>query len=208
MKFILSISMIAFFTSSLLSQGFEVKAEGEQTFSFTDKRNQVLFYSQTPIEDINGMTTALEGTATFNPSDLNSLKGEIVIPVSSLKSGIDMRDEHMRSEGWLDASKYPNVKFEIKDVKNVNVVTSNKIEAVVVGDFTLRGVTKQEEAAVVLTYLDESPETQRRAKGDLLSVNGSMDISLSDYNVENKLIGQKVADKISLKINIVGSNQF
>jgi len=77
-----------------------------------------------------------------------------------------------------------------------------------VGDLTIKGITKQTESSVSLMYLEESEETKARFPGDLLSVKTSFNIILSDYGIENKIIGQKVADEIELNVNIVGSNKI
>ena len=54
------------------AQGFKVKATGEQTFNFEDKRNQVKFFSTTPLEDITGISNAVKGKVTLNVSDIKT----------------------------------------------------------------------------------------------------------------------------------------
>jgi hypothetical protein len=39
-----------------------------------------------------------------------------------------------------------------------------------------------------------------------LGVQSNFNVNLSDYDVENMLIGQKVAEEIEININMVGSN--
>ncbi len=101
---------------------------------------------------------------------------------------------------------YPTITFKIKSVKNVKKLSDNKLEAEVVGDFSLHGVTKEVTAHTTITYLDESNATKDRGPGDLLGVNGKFNIKLSEYKVANKVLGQKVSDDIAITINIVGSN--
>ncbi len=117
----LSVVLIAFTIS--FAQGFKVKATGEQTFNFEDKygRNQVSFFSTTPLEDITGISNAVMGKVTFNVGDIKTLKGSISIPVASIKTGIDLRDEHLKSDNWLDAENYPEITFMIKKVGDVKV---------------------------------------------------------------------------------------
>jgi len=191
-----------------LAQGFKVKATGEKTFNFEDKysRNQASFFSTTPLEDITGVSNAVMGKVTFNVGDVKSLKGSISIPIASIKTGIDLRDEHLRSDNWLDAESYPEIIFMIKKVGDVKVTADNKLVAKVTGDFTAHGVTKEVVADVTMTYLDESEQTKERAPGDLLGVQATFNIVLSDYDVENMVVGQKVSEDIEISINIVGSS--
>jgi polyisoprenoid-binding protein YceI len=209
MKIILKTFLIIFVAVSALSaQGFKVKATGEQTFNFQDKkgRNQATFFSTTPLEDVTGLSNDVKGKVTLNVSDIKSLKGSISIGTASLKTGIDLRDEHLRSRNWLDAENYPEITFTIKKVSDINVIADNKLEAKVTGDFSAHGVTKEVVADVTMTYLDESEQTKQRAPGDLLGVQAKFNIVLSDYDVENMIVGQKVSDNIEVSVNIVGSN--
>jgi len=188
------------------AQGFKVKASGEQTFNFEDKRNQVKFFSTTPLEDITGISNAVKGKVTLNVGDIKNMKGSISIPVSSIKTAIDLRDEHLRSENWMDAENYPEISFVIKSVGDVKVAADNKLEVKVTGDFTAHGVTKEVVADVSLTYLDASEQTKQYAPGDLLGVQAKFNITLSDFEVENMVVGQKVSESIEITVTLRGSN--
>ena len=209
MKKTLSIfAVIMIFTASIFAQGFKVKASGEQTFNFLDKagRNQTTFFSTTPLEDITGLSGDVKGNVTFNVNDVKTLKGKITVSVASIKTGIDLRDEHMRSAGWLDAETYPEISFEIKKVSDVKSLADNKLTVKITGIYTMHGVTKDVTADATLTYLDESEQTKMRAAGDLLGVQAKFNVKLSDYGVNNKVVGQKVSESVEVSVNIVGSN--
>ncbi|UCH65239.1 MAG: YceI family protein [Ignavibacterium sp.] len=209
MKNLLIIFIVIIFSAiSVFPQGFKVKAKGEQTFSFKDKygRNQASFYSSTPVEDITGLTNDVYGNASFEVSDISTLKGKISIPVTSLRTGIELRDEHLQGPGWLNAEEYPEITFVIKSVSDAKSVADNKLEAKVKGDFSVHGITKEVVADVNLTYLDEGEQTKKRAPGDLLGVEAKFNISLSDYDVDNMVLGQKVSDDIAVTATLVGSN--
>jgi len=200
--------VVILLVGTISPQGFKVKAKGEQTFSFNDKygRNQASFYSSTPVEDITGLSNDLGGSASFNVADITTLKGSISLSTASLKTGIELRDGHLQGPDWLDAEKYPEISFVIKSVSDVKSLADNKLEAKVKGDFTVHGVTKEIVADVNMTYLDESEQTEKRAPGDLLGVEAKFNIVLSEYNVDNMLMGQKVSDNIKITVTIVGSN--
>lgn len=207
-KTLSSIALLIFFSASLFAQGFKVKASGEQSFNFADKggRNQATFFSTTPLEDINGLTNDVKGTVTFNVNDLTSLKGTIKVSVASIKTGINLRDEHLQSEDWLNAGDFPEVTFTIKSVSDIKILDDNKAQAKIKGDFTMHGVSKEITANSTLTYLDESEQTKMRAPGDLLGVQANFNVKLSDFGVKNKIVGQKVAEVVEVGVNMVGSN--
>jgi polyisoprenoid-binding protein YceI len=205
-KIIKTIILLIAAVSLSFAQGFKVKATGEQTFNFEDKRNQVKFFSTTPLEDITGISNDVKGIVSLNVSDIKTIKGSITISVASIKTAIDLRDEHLRSKNWLDAESFPEITFTIKKFGDIKVVEDNRLEAKVTGDFSVHGVTKEVVSDVTLTYLDASEQTKQFAPGDLLGVQAKFNISLSDYEVENMIVGQKVADSIEITATLRGSN--
>ena len=209
MKRTLKLIILTLFVVGItFAQGFKVKATGEQTFSFADKmgRNQAMFFSSTPLEDVTGLSNDVSGTITFDVGDVSTLKGSISISTASIKTGIDLRDGHLQSENWLDAESYPEITFVIKNVSNVKSLEDNKLEVKVVGDFTTHGVTKEVIADITMTFLDESEQTKQKLPGDLLGVEAKFSIVLSDYEVDNMVLGAKVSDSIEITVTMVGSN--
>jgi polyisoprenoid-binding protein YceI len=212
MKQLLKIFSLSILLSALSFAGdSNSDNKGARTFSFKDDygRNQATFFSATPIEDINGMSSDIEGKVSLDLSDVkNTLDGEVSISTASLKSGIDLRDEHIRSEDWLDAENYPTISYQIKSVLEVKKLESNKFNVKVLGDFTVKGVTKEVVSDVSITYLEENETTKTRMPGDLLGVRAKFNIQLSDFGVKNMLVGKKVSEEIEINVNIVGSNNI
>ncbi len=198
MKNYFILSLLFFINFIINAQGFKVKAIGIQTFNFEDEngRNQATFFSTTPLEDITGTANGISGSVTFDVANFaKTLRGKIVVKVASINTGIELRNKHLRSKNWLDAEKYPDIIFDIKSVSDVKQIADNKLSFKVIGNFTMHGVTKEISANVEATYLDENEDTRKRAPGDLLGVRGKFSIKLSDFNVENQIIGNKVAEE-------------
>lgn len=195
---------------NIFSQGFKVKAEGAQVFSFNDNngRNQATFFSTTPLEDVNGLTTEINGTISFDVRNVaGSLKGQITIPAESLKTGIKKRDEDMKGSGWLDVEEFPVISFTIKKVLELKSLAYNKLQAKVSGDFMVHGITKEIVVDATMIYLDENEQTGQISPGDLLGVTSKFTITLSDYDIDNMVLGKRVSDKIEIGVNFVGNNK-
>lgn len=212
MKVIIKVFLVLiFFTPGLFSQGFKVKATGVQKFSFKDEkgRSQATFFSTTPLEDVKGLTTEINGSISFDVNNFAStLAGKITIPVSSLKTGIKKRDQDLRGSGWLDEDNYPEISFIIKKVNRIENLADNKIKAEISGDFKVHGVSKEITVEAAITYLDENEQTRQRAPGDLLGVAADFTITLSDFGIDNIVLGKRVSDKIRIGVNFVGSNKL
>ena len=195
--------------SNINAQSFNIPSKGNQVFDFKDtqERNQATFYSEARFENITGLTNDVLGKVSFDVKDVKStLKGEVSISTSSIKTGIEKRDEHLRSVSWLNSEKYPNITFNIKEITQVDQIEDNQLKIVLLGEFTLRGKTKLVYANATMKYLVESETTKQIMLGDLISVVASFDIKLSDFGITNSMIPNRVSDKIQITANLVGSN--
>lgn len=205
-KIFFAVSLII---TSFYPQGFNLPSNGVQVFNLKDKegRNQATFFSEARYENITGLANKVWGEVSFDVKDIKStLVGEVSISVSSIKTGIDKRDEHLRSLSWLNADKYPDINFKIKKVERIDLVDDNVVKIVAEGDFTLHGFTKLIYATATMKYLKENEFTKSIMPGDLISILAKFDISLSDFGISNSLIGNRVSDKIQITANLVGSD--
>jgi polyisoprenoid-binding protein YceI len=123
-----------------------------------------------------------------------------------MKSGNDMRDQHLHSDTWLDASKYPQITFTAKTTKNLKQ-NGNKFTADVTGDFTMHGITKSMTIPVEVQYIKANAETAKRAPGDLVALTGTFTVALKDFNVTGSqgTIGHKIGETITVKAKLYGA---
>ncbi len=156
------------------------------------------FVSDAPLEKINGQANG-GGAVTLNFDDLSALSGSIVMPVSTMKTGNDQRDDPLRSGEWLDAEKCPDVKLELKGAKVESVETKGDITVAklqVSGSFGLHCESKD------LTI----PVTIKR-KGAQAKATASFTVSLADFKVAGKagVVGNKVGSSIAVTVNLSGA---
>lgn len=203
--------LILFLVSSIniLPQGFNLPSKGIQIFNLKDieGRNQAAFFSEARYENISGLSNNVWGHVSFDSEDIKTtLEGEVSISVTSLKTGIEKRDEHLQSVSWLSAEKYPTITFRIREVQNVNLIEDNTVKISFSGEFKLRGRTKVVYATATMKYLTENEITRTIMPGDLINIVAKFQIKLSDFEVRNSLIPNRVSDTIQISINIVGSD--
>ena len=207
-KTLSTVVLFLYLFTGINPQGFNLPSKGIQVFNLKDSngRNQATFYSEARFENITGLTNEVWGKISFDKRDVKStLKGEVSISTSSIKTGIEKRDEHLRSISWLNSEKYPAVIFRIKEVTQVDQVEDNLLKIVLLGEFTLNGKTKLVYANATMKYLVESETTKQIMPGDLVSIAAKFEIKLSDFGITNSLIPNRVSDKIQIKANLVGS---
>jgi polyisoprenoid-binding protein YceI len=179
-----------------------------QTFDFKDPKgiNNAAFKLDAPLEAINGSASDISGTVTFDPENPGATKGKIIVATGSLMLPNPMQKQHMLSDKWLDAAKFPEITFESKEFKNVRTA-GDTTTADVTGTFTLKGVSKEITAPVKLTYLkDKLGQRVPNQKGDLLVIRASFTIKRSDFNIMPGQFEDKVSDTIELTLSIAGAS--
>ncbi|XPV68409.1 MAG: YceI family protein [Halarcobacter sp.] len=95
------------------------------------------------ITNVKGEFKKFDGEIDFDykTKKFNKLVG--IIEANSVNTGIEKRDNHLRSADFFYAEKYPQIKFEMKTYKQ-----ESPSEGKMLGDITIRGVTKPIELEV------------------------------------------------------------
>jgi polyisoprenoid-binding protein YceI len=202
------IGLAAGLAPSAQAQTLSVQANGSKKITLSDKvgKNQFEWLSSAPVEEIKGTADNVTGSLTFDPRKPSSLRGTISVPVASMKSGNDMRDEHLRAANWLDAANHPTITFTINSVSGLRA-SGNQLTGKATGNFTMHGVTKPMTVPFTLQYVDETAKTRERAAGDLVSVTANFDVALKDFNVAGSkgVVGSKVGESIKVTAKLYGA---
>jgi polyisoprenoid-binding protein YceI len=86
---------------------------------------------------VQGIFTQVSGTLTFDPLNVAASVVEAKIKADSLFTGVDQRDEHLKSADFLNVEKYPTITFKSTRVEPVALD-----QAWVHGNLTICGVTR------------------------------------------------------------------
>jgi polyisoprenoid-binding protein YceI len=92
---------------------------------------------------VPGFFSKFKGSFTVDRANLENSSAESVIDVTSLTTTSALRDEHLRSDKFFDAAKYPAMTFKSKAWKRTGDDTF-----AVTGDLTIRDVTQEVVLAV------------------------------------------------------------
>lgn len=88
------------------------------------------------LTNVNGAVTGVQGTLLLDEESPATGKLEVTLDVTTIDTGVDKRDEHLRSADFFDTAKFPTMTFK-----------STRIERsasgwTVTGDLTIKDVTK------------------------------------------------------------------
>jgi polyisoprenoid-binding protein YceI len=139
-------------------------------------------------------------TADVNIDRENPAKSsvEFTIQATSIDTGNENRDNHLRSPDFFDVAKFPTLSF-----KSTSIVPKSKTQFDVTGDLTIHGVTKRVTLPVSFNGF------LKTARGEKAGFDVSTTIDRKDYGVIwNKaldeggtLLGDDVTVSVSLELD-------
>lgn len=176
------------------------------------KDGQVTFTSDASLEHIKGTSNRVVGYAIApeRGSRAALVAGEFRLPVSSIDTGIPLRNEHLQSGRWMNAAEHPDVVFVLERTENVTQTDARDGMQVwtadLVGAMSFRGETRPLTTNAKITLMDESDVTRRRARGDLLVIRTTFPINLREYGLNDPgMSAGVVAEEISLDVFLMMS---
>jgi len=86
---------------------------------------------------VRGQFESFEGDLRFNPADPSTLEMNVTIDPTSINTGNAARDRDLQGEEFFQVADYPTIRYVSRSA------TPTETGARVVGDLTMRGVTKE-----------------------------------------------------------------
>ena len=85
---------------------------------------------------VHGLFGKVAGTLKFDPQNVAASIVEVEIDAASIHTGVEQRDNHLKSPDFLEVEQYPSITF-----KSTGVESGGLDQALVHGDLTIRGIT-------------------------------------------------------------------
>lgn len=124
-------------------------------------------------------------------STLTSL--HITVQASSVDSGIDKRDKHLRSPDFLHADAHPTITF-----KSTNVAAKSDGVFSVTGDLSLHGVTRS--YTVDMTHTGSGKLPAMMGGNELTGWATAFEVSRKAHDMETDSIGDTVKLHVNLEV--------
>lgn len=147
------------------------------------------------VSTVRGVFGTVTGTIEYDPANVAASKFEGKVGVGSVDTNNNDRDAHLKNPDFFDAVKFPEMTFASKSVRNV---TADGFE--VVGDLTIRGVTKEVVFKVKKLAAEKVDPWQNTKSGTVATAV----INRKDFGVSwNKAIDQGgwvVGDEVNVEL--------
>ncbi len=176
-----------------------------------DAHNAVRFISKATLETVKGITHSVTATVNADLSDATKTTGIITVDLSTLDTGIDMRNRHMR-ERFLQTPQFPTASFELKKVnpKSDAVLETNRtLDLTLEGSLTIHGVTRDSVSVPArVTLLQRSPGRGTDPGPSVLHLTATFPVRLQDYNIDRpEFLFMKLSDSLQIEVDVLLSDQ-
>ena len=123
--------------AAILVTAFHSNAVANDTYKFDPARSSIGFSVHQFLGTTHGKFTKFEGKIDIDREHPENSSVTARIDVRSINTGIEKRDNHLRSAEFFAVEKYPEMTFKSRSVKQTGAQAGD-----ILGDLTMHGVTK------------------------------------------------------------------
>lgn len=171
----------------LVIAGFSLGLSAQSTYKTDPYHSSVNFkIKHLAISFVKGKFDKFEGTLTGNPSDPTTAKVSFTVETPSINTGVEARDNHLRSADFFEVEKYPTMSFKSTSVEMIDdkhfklngVLTIKDVSKPTTFMVTYGGLVKGEDGTNTVGFVAENTINR-------------LDYNVS-YDATSGMIGKKV----------------
>ncbi|OGL04982.1 MAG: hypothetical protein A3I03_12495 [Candidatus Rokubacteria bacterium RIFCSPLOWO2_02_FULL_68_19] len=147
----------------------------------------VFFKATSRLVDADGTFHRFAGEVRVDPGALEQAVVSLAIEAASVDTGIQRRDDHLRSEDFFHVTRFPQITFASRRVAPADG------KVLVTGDLTLHGVSREVTVPVEL----ELSAGALRARGEFT-------IRMSDYGMTYRSWFNPLRDEVRILFDLRG----
>ena len=157
-----------------------------------DKAHSHLTFTIThlAVSDVDGTFKDFDATIVATKPDFSDAKVSFIAKTASVNTGVDQRDNHLKSPDFFDVAKYPTLAFTSTSIK-----PASGGHYTLTGNLTLGSVTKP--VTFDLWYRGTITNPMSKAPDAGFQVTGT--VKRSDFNFGSKFGSPMLSDEVSFK---------
>lgn len=198
---ITTILTLILFTSQLFATDFKnntvTNSEEDATVWQIDRAHSAINFTInhffTPVD---GSFDDYEATVHFDPNHLEASSIDVTIPVESVNTRNQRRDNHLKSEDFFNTSQWPNIHFVSHTIESLG---DNQFVAH--GELTIRDMTHSFELPFELLGVMDHP---MRENTKVAGIVADAQLMRSDYGVGvgDWAATAVVGDRVNIRLNL------
>jgi len=171
-------------------------ATGTQVWQLDAAHSSVEFaVKHLMISTVKGRFSDVAGHVSVEDDDPTAARIEVTIAAKSIDTGVEKRDDHLRSGDFFDVETYPTLRFASNTVER-----TGDDELLVTGDLTIRDVTRQ-----VVLRVEEGGTASDPWGGERAAFHATAKIDRKDFGLSwNQALeagGVLVGDEVRISID-------
>jgi len=164
-----------------------------EAYTLDPSHSQVVFsYNHLGFSTTYGMFSGFEGEIMFDAENPAASSVNVSMPVMSMFTGWEKREEHFMSDDFFGASEGDMVTFT-----STGIEVTGDDAAKITGDLTMNGVTK---SVVLDTTLNQKADAHPMNNKPWLGFDATTTLLRSDFGVDK--FAPYVSDEVEVKISI------
>lgn len=162
--------------------------DGVPVFKITQADSTVKFHVEASVK-IDGTFDKWDATLTFTSTDPTTGVLDIKIQADSVDTGSGMKNGKLKGKDFFNAKHDPYITFKSTKVEHPSPDTF-----LVDGDFTIRGVTRQEKLALTVSGRGTGSGT----------ITGTMAFDRKEYGMNSGIPFIRIANRVEVSVSLKG----
>jgi polyisoprenoid-binding protein YceI len=150
------------------------------------------------LSSVSGKFSDFTVAIDYDEADITKSSVVATIKATSIDTGVEARDKHLRTADFFDVEKYPEITF-----KSTSVVKKGK-NFIANGTFTMHGVSKEISIPFTLTGTYVNPANNKSSLG----FGANLQLNRRDYgmNWQHNSIKNWVGDVVNIELAVLVRN--
>jgi len=144
------------------------------------------------VSTVRGAITGVKGTIVLDEKDITKSKVDATLDASTINTGTDARDKHLKSPDFFDVTQFPTITFKSTSIAK----SGDKLQ--LIGDLTLHGVTK----SVTLDVDGPAPAQKGQGGKTISGFSASGVLKRADFGIGTKFAATMLGDDVKFTIDL------
>jgi polyisoprenoid-binding protein YceI len=147
------------------------------------------------ISSVRGKFTDFRVDINFDETAITKSSVTATIKATSIDTGIEARDKHLRTADFFDVEKYPEITFQ-----STKIVKKGK-NFIAIGTFTMHGVSKE----ISIPFVSTGKFYNQITKKNLMGFSAKLQLDRRDYGMawKHSAVPNWVGDLVTIELVIL-----
>ena len=147
------------------------------------------------LSKVKGKFTDFTINLVNDEKDITKSSVNVSIKATSINTGIEGRDKHLRTADFFDVEKFPDITFQSSRIEKKGK------QLIAHGTLTMHGVAKEIALPFTVTGVDENADKTKKSVG----YSASIVLNRRDYgiNYTHKTVPNFIGDNITVEIDLI-----